>query len=231
MEFADVYASFGTRVTVIEAMDRVLPVEDADVSAVVEKAYGKRGISVHTRARVERAQRTSDGVELSIALKEGATDPINAERVLVAVGRAAVVEGLGLEDAGVRLDRGFITTDARMCTNVPGIYAIGDVTKPPLLAHKAWAEAAAAVAAIAQDTDVGVDYSSIPSVTYCHPEVASVGLTEARAREQGLDIAVGRFPWSANGRARAIGETEGFVKLIFETGRYGSSERTWSAHT
>ena len=220
MEFADVYASFGAQVTVIEAMDRVLPIEDVEASAVVEKSYRKRGIGLHTSARLERADVTADGVRLSVTQKDGTAETVVAERVLVAVGRAPVIEGIGLEEAGVRVERGFITTDARMRTNVPGLYAIGDVTKPPLLAHKAWAEAAAVIGTIAQDQHVAVDYSNIPSVTYCHPEVASVGLTEAAAREQGFQITVGRFPWSANGRARGMGETDGFVKVI-RNAQYG----------
>lgn len=214
MEFADVYAAFGTRVTVIEALDRVLPLEDAEVSAVVEKAYRKRGITVLTGVRLEKTDVMADGVRLTVAAKDGSTQSVEAERVLVAVGRAPVIEGIGLEAAGVQIERGYVVTDARMKTNVPGIWAIGDVTKPPLLAHKAWAEAAAVVGAIAQDPYVAVDYSNIPSVTYCHPEVASVGLTEEAARAKGYRISVGRFPWSANGRARAIGETEGFVKIV-----------------
>ena len=215
MEFADVYASFGAHVTVIEALDRVLPVEDAEVSAVVEKAYRKRGIAVHTGARLERVDIGTDAVRLSVTSKGGETTAIEVERVLVAVGRAPVVEGIGLAEAGVALsERGFIPTDERMRTNVPGLYAVGDVTKPPLLAHKAWAEAAAVVGAILKDPYVAVDYSNIPSVTYCHPEVASVGLTEAAAREQGFRVTVGRFPWSANGRARGMGETDGFVKVV-----------------
>ena len=214
MEFADVYASFGARVTVIEALDRVIPAEDAEVSAVVEKVYRKRGIAVHTGARVERTDAGPDSVRLGVTLQDGTSTTVEAERVLVAVGRAPVIEGIGLEEAGVVVERGFISTNARMQTNVPGLYAIGDVTKPPLLAHKAWAEAAAVVGAIMQDPYVAVDYSNIPSVTYCHPEVASVGLTEAAAREQGYRVTVGRFPWSANGRARGMGETDGFVKVV-----------------
>lgn len=188
MEFADVYASFGAHVTLIEAADRVLPAEDAEVSAVLEKAYRKRGIGVLTAARLERTDAGAGGVRLTVATKDGAAQTLEAERVLVAVGRAPVIEGIGLEEAGVEVERGFVVTDARMKTNVPGIYAIGDVTKPPLLAHKAWAEAAAVVGAIAQDPYVAVDYANIPSVTYCHPEVASVGLTEEAARARGPGI-------------------------------------------
>ena len=213
MEFADVYASFGVRVTVVEVAPRVLPVEDTEVSAVVEKAFRRRGIEVLTGTRLEGAEVGAEGVRVTVAVG-GVPRTLEAERVLVAVGRAPVIEDLGLEAAGVRVERGFVVTDDRMRTNVPGLFAIGDVTRPPLLAHKAWAEAAAVVGAIAQDPYVAVDYSNIPSVTYCHPEVASVGLTEEGARAQGFEITVGRFPWSANGRARAIGETDGFIKIV-----------------
>ena len=218
MEFADVYASFGVRVTVVEAAARVLPLEDAEVSAVVEKVLKRRGIEVLTGARLQRADVGADAVRVTITAGNGAKTAaertLEAERVLLAVGRAPVIEQLGLEEAGVNVERGFIVTDARMRTSVPELYAIGDVTKPPLLAHKAWAEAAAVIGAIAHDQYVAVDYSNIPSVTYCHPEVASVGLTEEAARAEGFEITVGRFPWSANGRARAIGETDGFIKIV-----------------
>jgi dihydrolipoamide dehydrogenase len=214
MEFADVYASFGVRVTIIEAAPRVLPLEEPEASAVVEKVFRRRGIDVLTGAQLERAETGPDGVRLTVAVGDGAARTIETERVLVAVGRSPVIEGLGLEEAGVALERGFIVTDDRLRTNMPGLYAIGDVTRPPLLAHKAWAEAAAVIGGIAQDPYVAVDYSNIPSVTYCHPEVASVGLTEAAALAQGFKVTIGRFPWSANGRARAIGETDGFIKLV-----------------
>lgn len=224
MEFADVYASFGVRVTVVEAAARVLPLEDAEVSAVVDKAFRRRGIEVLTGARLQRADAGANGVRVTVTTGEGveagSERTLEAERVLVAVGRAPVIEEIGLEAAGVHIERGFIVTDARMRTNVPALYAIGDVTKPPLLAHKAWAEAAAVIGAIAQDAYVAVDYSNIPSVTYCHPEVASVGLTEEAARAQGFECTIGRFPWSANGRARAIGETEGFIKIV-RNAQYG----------
>jgi dihydrolipoamide dehydrogenase len=220
MEFADVYASFGTRVTVVEALERVLPLEDAEASAVVEKAYRRRGIEVLTGTRLEGAETGTDGVRLRARLPGGEERVLEAERVLVAIGRAPLVEDIGLEEAGVRVEKGSIPTDERMRTNVPGIYAIGDVTRPPLLAHKAWAEAAAVVGAIAGDEKVRVNYDNIPGVTYCHPEVASVGLTEEAARAQGHTFQVGRFPWSANGRARGMAEADGFVKVLRD-GRYG----------
>lgn len=214
MEFADVYASFGAKVTVIEALDRVLPNEDEESSATVTKSFKKRGIEVLTGARMEKASVGKQGVKLTVQAKDGKTQTLDVERVLVAVGRAPIVDNIGLDTAGVKVDRGFIVVDAQMRTNVPGIYAIGDVARPPLLAHKAMHEGVAAAEAIAGDEHAGVDYDNIPSVTYCHPEVASVGLTEKAARERGLDIEVGTFPFSANGRARTAGDTEGFVKVI-----------------
>ncbi|HKS26521.1 MAG TPA: dihydrolipoyl dehydrogenase [Pyrinomonadaceae bacterium] len=220
MEFADVYQSFGTRVTVIEALERVLPVEDRDVSAVVEKSYRKRGIDVFTSARLEKADVGQDGVRLTMKVKDGKDQTVEAERVLVAVGRAPIIDDIGLEEAGVRVERGFITVDEHLRTNVPGVFAIGDVIGPPMLAHKASHEGIVAVEKIAGYEHAKVDYNNIPGVTYCHPEVASVGLTEEAARAKGLDIEAGTFPWSANGRARTAGETEGFIKVIRDK-RYG----------
>ncbi len=220
MEFADVYASFGTEVTVVEALDRVLPNEDADSSVVVAKSYRKRGIEVLEGSRLEKADVLKTKVKLQIKDADGEERKIEVERVLVAVGRAPIIEDIGLEDAGVETENGFIVTDESMRTNVDGIYAIGDVTKPPLLAHKASHEGIAAVEAIHGDEHAGVDYDNIPFVTYCHPEVASCGLTEEAAREQGHDVEVGSFPFSASGRARTAGETEGFIKVIRDT-KYG----------
>lgn len=214
MEFADVFSSFGTKVTVIEALERVLPLEDKDCSAVVEKSFSKRGIRVLTGTMLEKADVGKNGVKLTVKLKDGKSETIEAERVLSAVGRAAIVEGIGLEAAGVKTERGFIVVDEQMRTNVAGVYAIGDCARPPLLAHKASHEGIAAAEVIAGNAGAGVDYNNIPSVTYCHPEVASVGLTEEKAREAGYDIEVGVFPWSASGRARTMGETEGFVKVV-----------------
>ena len=215
MEFADVYAAFGTKVTIIEALDRVLPLEDRDCSAVVEKSYRKRGMEVYTGARLEKAEVGKGGVRLTVKTAKGETKVIEAERVLSAIGRAPNVEDVGLEKAGVQLtDRGFIAVDRQMRTSVEGVYAIGDVAGPPLLAHKGSHEGVACVEAIYGDPHAGIDYANIPNCTYCHPEVASVGLTEEQAREQGLEIEVGTFPWTANGRALTAGDTDGFVKVI-----------------
>jgi dihydrolipoamide dehydrogenase len=214
-EFADVHAAFGTKVTLIEALERILPLEDRDCSAVVEKSYRKRGMEIYTGARLEKADIGKQGVTLTLKTAKGETKTIEAERVLSAIGRAPNVEDVGLEVLGVELtDRGFIKVDRQMRTSVEGIYAIGDVAGPPLLAHKGSHEGIACVEAIHGDAHAGIDYTNIPNCTYCHPEVASVGLTEEQAREQGHDVEVGSFPWSANGRALTAGETEGFVKIV-----------------
>jgi dihydrolipoamide dehydrogenase len=214
-EFADVYAAFGTQVTIIEMADRVLPLEDRDCSAVVEKSYRKRGMNVLTGVSLEKAEIGKKGVSLTIKDAKGGSQTIEAERVLSAIGRVPLIEDIGLEAAGVKLtERGFIAIDKQMRTNVEGIYAVGDVAGPPLLAHKGSHEGVACVEAIHGDPHAGINYANIPNCTYCHPEVASVGLTEEQARAQGLDIEVGTFPWSANGRALTAGDTEGFVKVI-----------------
>lgn len=220
MEFADVFASFGSEVHVIEALDRVLPLEDAEASKVVSRAYQKRGINVLEGARLEKAEVQKSKVKLTVQPKKGDAQQIDVERVLVAVGRAPIVDDIGLEKAGVKVEKGFIQVDARMRTSVEGIYAIGDCAKPPLLAHKASHEGIAAAEAIAGDPHAGVDYDNIPAVTYCSPEVASCGLTEEKAKEAGHDVQVGKFPFSANGRARTAGETEGFVKVVRDR-KYG----------
>jgi dihydrolipoamide dehydrogenase len=214
-EFADVYAAFGTQVTIVEMADRVLPLEDRDCSAVVEKSYRKRGMNVLTGVKLEKAEIGQAGVTLTITDAKGKTQTVEAERVLSAIGRAPLVEDIGLEKAGVKMtDRGFIAVDRQMKTNVEGVYAIGDVAGPPLLAHKGSHEGVACVEAIHGDPHAGINYENIPNCTYCHPEVASVGLTEEQAREKGLDIEVGTFPWTANGRALTAGDTDGFVKVI-----------------
>jgi dihydrolipoamide dehydrogenase len=217
-EFADVYAAFGTQVTIIEMADRVLPLEDRDCSAVVEKSYKKRGMNILTGVSLQKAEIGKNGVTLTITDAKGGSQTLEAERVLSAIGRVPLVDDLGLETAGVTLtDRGFIRVDRQMKTNVEGIYAIGDVAGPPLLAHKGSHEGIACIEGIHGDPHAGIDYNNIPNCTYCHPEVASVGLTEEQAREKGIDIQVGKFPWIANGRALTAGETDGFIKVIRDT--------------
>ena len=214
MEFADVYASFGSKVTVIEALDRVLPLEDRDASDAVAKSFKKRGIDVLAGARLEKSEAGKDGVKLLIKDAKGEARTIEVERVLVAVGRAPIVDDIGLDAAGVKVENGFIAVDERLRTSADGVYAIGDVARPPLLAHKGSHEGIACIEAIHGDPHAGIDYQNIPNCTYCHPEVASVGLTEEAARAQRLDIQVGVFPWNVNGRALTAGATEGFVKVV-----------------
>lgn len=214
MEFADVYAAFDTKVTIIEALDQVLPLEDEECAAVVEKSYRKRGMDIFTGARLEKATTGENGVKLSVKAKDGKTHEIDVERVLVAVGRAPIVDDIGLDSAGVEVENGFIKVDDNLRTTAANVYAIGDCARPPLLAHKASHEGILLVETLAGEGHGMVDYGNVPNVTYCHPEVASVGLTEKKAKEQELDIEVGRFPFSANGRARTAGETEGLVKVI-----------------
>jgi dihydrolipoamide dehydrogenase len=214
-EFADVHAAFGTKVILIEALDRILPLEDKDSSAVVEKSYRKRGMEVYTGARLESADIGDDGVTITFTTAKGEKKEMKVDRVLSAIGRVANVEEIGLEEAGVEVtEQGFIRVDRQMRTSVEGIYAVGDVAGPPLLAHKGSHEGIACIEGIHGDEHAGIDYENIPNCTYCHPEVASVGLTEQQAREKGLDIEVGVFPMSVNGRALTAGETEGFVKIV-----------------
>jgi dihydrolipoamide dehydrogenase len=214
MEFADVYSSFGSKVTIIEALEQVLPLEDADSSTTVEKSYRKRGMEIMTGARLESADVGKSSVKLQVKTKDGKAQTVEAEQVLVAIGRAPIVEDIGLEKAGVKVERGSIIVDDHLQTSAKNIYAVGDCARQPWLAHKASHEGIRLVEHLAGVGHGMVDYGNIPNVTYCHPEVASVGMTEKLAKEQGLDYQVGMFPFSANGRARTAGETEGFVKII-----------------
>ncbi|HEX6617422.1 MAG TPA: dihydrolipoyl dehydrogenase [Gemmatimonadales bacterium] len=220
-EFADIFNAFGTKVTLIEALPRILPLEDAEASDALAKSYRKRGITIHAGAKVTRATLASDKVTLELEAG-GKKETLEVEKVLMAAGRAVNTEGLGLEAAGVKLDeRGFIRVDATtLQTTAPGLYAIGDVAGPPMLAHKGSREGVNVAELVAGQHPHPIRYDNVPSVTYCHPEVASIGLTEEQAKEQKLDFQVGRFPFSANGRARSTGETDGFVKIIRDR-KYG----------
>jgi len=214
-EFADIFTAFGTKVTLIEALPRILPLEDAESSDTVSKSFKKRGMTVYSGAKVKKATVAKDKVSLEVETG-GKTENVEAEKVLMAAGRAVNTEDLGLQDAGVQLtDRGFIKVNpATLETSAPGVYAIGDVAGPPMLAHKGSREGIVTAELIAGHHPQPIKYDNVPSVTYCHPEVASIGLTEEQAKEKKLDYQVGRFPFSANGRARTAGETEGFVKII-----------------
>ncbi|HEX5580323.1 MAG TPA: dihydrolipoyl dehydrogenase [Gemmatimonadaceae bacterium] len=213
-EFADVFNAFGTQVTLVEVAPALLPLEDADVSAELQKAFRKRKIDVLTGAKISDVKAAKDSVTMSVAVGNE-TKQITADIVLVAAGRAPNVEKLGLEKAGVKLtDRGFVQVNDRFETSAAGIYAIGDVVGAPMLAHKGSREGHVLAEMLAGQKTHPINYGNIPSCTYCHPEVASIGLTEQKCKEQGLDYKVGKFPFSANGRARTSGETDGFVKII-----------------
>jgi len=220
-EFADIFNAFGTKVTLIEVLPRILPLEDAEASDTLTKSYKKRGIEVRAGVKVKKATVAKDKVSLELE-SNGKSESIQAEKVLMAAGRAVNTENLGLKEAGVQLtDRGFIKVNpATLETSAPGIYAIGDVAGPPMLAHKGSREGVVVAELVAGHHPQPIMYDNVPSVTYCHPEVASIGLTEDQAKERKLDYQVGRFPFSANGRARTANETEGFVKIIRDR-KYG----------
>jgi dihydrolipoamide dehydrogenase len=220
-EFADIFAAFGSKITLIEALPRILPLEDAECSEVIAKSYRKRGMTVLAGAKVQKA--TVGAAEVTLEIEAaGKVEKITVEKVLMAAGRAVNTEGMGFKEAGVELtDRGFVkVTLATLETTAPGIYCIGDVAGPPMLAHKGSREGVVVAERIAGHTPHPIKYDNVPSVTYCHPEVASVGLTEEQCKEKKLDYQVGRFPFTANGRARASLETEGFVKIIRDK-KYG----------
>jgi len=214
-EFADIFNAFGSKVTLIEALPRILPLEDAESSDVIAKSYKKRGIDVLAGAKVNKATVGKDKVTLEIEAG-GEKKTVEAEKVLMAAGRAVNTEEMGFKEAGVQLtDRGFVKVNqATLETTAPGIYCIGDVAGPPMLAHKGSREGVHVAEIIAGHKPPEIKYDNVPSVTYCHPEVASIGLTEEQCKEKKLEYQVGRFPFSANGRARASNETEGFVKII-----------------
>lgn len=219
-EFADVFHAFGSKVSLIEAMPRILPLEDEDSSAEVQRSFKKRGMDVMAGAKLTAAKIGKDSVTLTVEV-QGAKQEIVADRVLVATGRATNVENIGLKEAGVQLtDRGFIKINERMETSAKGLYAIGDVAGPPMLAHKGEREGMIVAEVIAGKPFHPLSYGNIPNATYCHPEVASIGMTEAQVKEKKIDYKVGKFPYSANGRARTSGETEGFVKIIRDA-KYG----------
>jgi dihydrolipoamide dehydrogenase len=220
VEFADVFNAFGAQVTLIEVMPRILPLEDPDSSAAIARSFKKRGITCLAGAKVTGARVAQDGVTLELEVS-GKTQTLQVEKVLVAVGRALNLDGLGLEEAGVRrTERGFVQVDEHLRTTAEGIYAIGDIAGPPMLAHKGSREGVVVAERIAGRQPQPIRYDNIPSVTYCHPEVASIGLTEEQCRERGLEYVVGRFPLTASGRARAANETDGFVKILRDK-KYG----------
>ncbi|HSL89333.1 MAG TPA: dihydrolipoyl dehydrogenase [Ignavibacteriaceae bacterium] len=220
IEFAYFYAVLGTKVTVIEMMDNILPIEDVEVSQALEKNFKKRGIEIITQATVEKAEVKGKKVKVTVN-QNGEKKELTADKVLSAIGVIGNVEGFGLEELGVELFKNHIKVDKKTYeTNITGIYAIGDVIGPPWLAHVASAEGIHCVETIKGIKNPGVDYDNIPGCTYCQPQIASVGLTEKKAKEIGYELKIGKFPFMASGKAFAVGEREGFVKLIFDA-KYG----------
>lgn len=216
MEFASFYRSMGAEVTVIELLPQILPVEDAEIAAHVRKRFEKRGITLLTDAKVTKVDKLKTGIRAHVEFKDGSKQEIGAERLISAVGVQCNTENLGLEKLGVKLERGAIAIDPVGRTNVKGIWAIGDVAGPPMLAHKAEHEAVVTVETIAGQHPHPLDKLRVPGCTYCEPQVASVGMTEAKAKEAGRELKIGRFPFIGNGKAVALGETEGIVKTIFD---------------
>lgn len=219
VEFAYFYNSMGTEVTIVEYLDRIVPVEDDDVSKQLERSFKKSGIKIMTSSEVTSVDTSGDGVKATVKTKKG-EETLEADIVLSAVGIKSNIENIGLEDVGIAVDRDKILVNDFYQTNIPGYYAIGDVTPGQALAHVASAEGILCVEKIAGQHVEALDYGNIPGCTYCSPEIASVGLTEAQAKEKGMDIKVGKFPFSASGKASASGAKDGFVKVIFDA-KYG----------
>ena len=216
IEFASFYNDMGAEVTVVEMMDRIVPVEDADVSTFLEKSLKKQGMTIKTSAGVESLKATATGVSAAIKGKDGTVVNGEYSHCIVAIGIVPNTENIGLETLGIATTKGHIDTDTMCRTNVPGVWAIGDVTAPPWLAHKASHEGVIAAEAIAGGHPHAMDPLNIPGCTYCHPQIASVGMTEAKAKEAGYDVKVGNFPFIGNGKAIALGEAEGFIKTVFD---------------
>lgn len=216
IEFASFYRTLGVDVTVVEVMDRVLPVEDAEISAFAEKAFTRQGMKIMTGATVEKLDRKANSVTASIKGKDGKSQSLTVDRVILAVGIVGNVEDIGLENTKVKVDRTHVQIDEYCRTGEPGVYAIGDLCGPPWLAHKASHEGVICVEKIAGLDVHPLDTGNIPGCTYCQPQVASVGLTEAAAKEKGHEVRVGRFPFMGNGKAIALGEPEGMVKTVFD---------------
>jgi len=214
VEFASIYRSFDSEVTIVEMLPRLVPVEDEDVSRELARVYRKRGINFHTSAKVEKVDKTKNGVAVTISV-DGKQQKIEAEKILIAIGRKPRTQNLGLEHTRIKPEREFIKTDSWMHTAEPGVYAVGDIVLgTPQLAHVGAMEALVAVAKIAGKTAKPINRERIPGATYCHPEIGSVGLTEAQAREAGYNLNVGKFPFTANSRASIVGQHEGFIKIV-----------------
>ena len=216
IEFASFYRTLGAAVTVVELLPQILPVEDAEIAAFARKSFEKQGIKVLTGAKVTKLDKKSTGITATLDAGKGGTQALEVERVISAVGVVGNIEGLGLDKLGIKTERGTIVTDGYGRTSVPGVYAIGDVAGPPMLAHKAEHEGVICVEKIKGLDAHPMDKLKIPGCTYCQPQIASVGLTEKAAKEQGREVKVGRFPFAGNGKAIALGEDQGLVKTIFD---------------
>ena len=216
IEFASFYATMGCEVTVVEVLPQIMPVEDAEIAAIARKRFEKQGVKIMTSTKVVKVEKGANDVTCTVEDDKGVQQSLKAERMISAVGVVCNTENLGLEKIGVKLDRGAIVTDGHGRTNVPGVYAIGDVAGPPMLAHKAEHEGVICVETIKGLHTHPMEKTMIPGCTYCHPQVASVGLTEAKAKEAGYTLKVGRFPFVGNGKAIALGEPDGLVKTIFD---------------
>ncbi len=214
MEFAHVWSSYGTEVTVVEMLPHAVPLEDEEVSKEVERAFRRRQVNIMTSTRVQAIEITDDGVSVTVRTGDDEEKVLEAERALIAIGVRPNSEDIGLEDVGVKTERGNIVVDDHMRTNVSGVYAIGDVTGKMALAHVASAQGIVAVETIAGEEPRRLDYDAVPRCTYCQPQVASFGITEAEAAENGHQVEVGKFPFRPNGKALALGEREGFVKIV-----------------
>lgn len=218
-EFAYIFNSYGTEITMIEMLDSILPIEDREITKLLHSSFTKRGINVYTSSKVEETKIEGDKIRVKLSTEKG-TEEIEGEKALIAVGRAPNSEDLGLEDLKVEMEKGFIKVNKNFETNVGGLFAIGDVIGAPLLAHAASHEGIEAVEYIVEGKEPHIDLNNMPSCTYCQPQVASIGLTEERAKELGHDIQIGKFPFSANGKSQALEEMEGMVKIIVDK-KYG----------
>jgi dihydrolipoamide dehydrogenase len=220
VEFASIFKSFDCEVTILEMLPRMVPLEDEEVSKELARVYRKKGINFHLSAKVEKVEKTKSGVIVTFSV-DGKQQKLEAEKILIAIGRKPYTDGVGLEKTKIQVERGFVKTNEWMETAEPGIYAIGDIVLGrPQLAHVGAMEGIVAVSKIAQKEDRPINLMKIPNVTYCHPEIGSVGLTEAKARELGHNIKVGKFPFTANSRASIVGEHDGFIKIVSDA-KYG----------
>jgi len=220
VEFASMFARFGSKTTVVEMLPRLVPVEDEEISRELATAFRKQGIACLVDTKVEKVEKNAGGVEVLARTPNGKTESLKAEKLLVAVGRQPLSEKIGLEKLGIATERGYIKIDDHCRTSVPNVFAIGDVVPTPWLAHVASAEGIVAAETAAGAPTRPIDYDQIPGCTYCHPEIGSIGLTEAKARERGHDVVIGKFPFSAIGKARVLNDTEGFLKIVSDR-KYG----------